>query len=385
MVNISGKALAGIGIVGFLILAIFFGGIIYFVTSSDDDGEPWNPDTAGYSGLEHDVVNDEDVAESTEEFIADTDEKTETETETETLDVADNADTTDGETTSTPEADTDDREAPLMRTPTLFKVQSALPTSQAYWAYELKTEYPVLEGAKIAVYQDIPNLAITNYKTTGTTKDSGYTDALDLESNSFSEWKGVDGKAYVLLESEHVASTSGKLGYTISVPETRNSVKVLKVVPDTYAFSTILTSEGDSIFSINNADNVNIESMKPCAKTSSWGWDMGSIQTFDVNEFDVYLSTSSTGNWKQLTSTTMDATANSGDGEIHILVAPMILDEKTIDGKTVNEYDGTPLDLSKTGEKTFYIKFTSGVTSQKYKVTYTVTPTSVSTPTFTKI
>lgn len=280
-------------------------------------------------------------------------------------------------------------EAPLRATPTWFKVKSAIPSSNSLWSSEMtenddpntwiskKPQYYVLEDCKVKVFQDIPNIYITNYKTEGITNENGYTKQLKIECNSFSQYRNTDGKMYVMLESNHLASKTHKLGYFIDVPTSNNKVIVLKVIPDTYAFSTVMTLSKGGWLDTINADNIEISSMRPCMRSSNY-WNLASL--FDYTNFghgfSILLSTDGK-TWKEQTDNQKTNVADS-KGNLHVTINPQILTEN-------QGYTGTPFDMTTTGNKEFYIKFKSTTSSKTFKVTFDLTPTQIKDIKWTKI
>lgn len=356
---------------------------MYFITNADGDDEGfWKPSTDSNMDIQ-DVVTEEntltdDIPEIDENSMNDS-----TTTEDTTEDTTEVVSTSDNSQTVTMELS--EREYPLLRTPTRFLVRSALPSSNAFWNADMSGDpntyvssnptYPVLEDAEVRVYQDIPNLDVKNYKTSGTTSDAGYSPLLDLEAKAYSSYNGEAGKMYVIVESEHIASNVGKVGIKTSVPDSKNKIVGISVIPDTYSFSTVLTKQdaqtgGEflSWLTEGGTDDIVIESMRPCAYTSSWGWNLASL--LNAPKIDVYLSTKSNADWKKLSFITTQALDSNNN--LHIDIRPQILTAE-------QGYTGAiKHDMESTGNKVFYVKFDHTYsTDEVYKIEYTVTPSSV--------
>lgn len=387
-INLNAKNVAIIAIIGLLLFSVV-ATAMYFVTSGDngEDEGFWKPSTDSHVEIQ-DAVTDQNALSEDENEIEDADVAPEIdETEGDIPDAS-----TDEQSQTTITIDLSEREYPLTNTPTRILVRSKLPSSNAFWNADMSGDpntyvssnptYPVLEDAEVRVYQDIPNLDITNYKTSGTTSDAGYTGSLDLESQSFSSYDGEDGKMYIVVESEHLASSIGKVGVKTSVPDSRNKIVGVSVIPDTYSFSTILTKQdaSDSGFlswlTAGGTDEITIESMRPCAYSSSWGWNLASI--VNAPKIDIYLSTKSNGDWKQMSFVTTEAVDSNNN--LHVDLRPQILTAE-------QGYTGTTkFDMEDTGDQTFYVKFAHTYSDDEvYKISYTVSPSSVSEPTFEKV
>lgn len=390
-ININAKTIGIFFGLVILIVGVFAGGM-YLGSDSSDDEKDWDAPTGVNSQVEDADGEADDAKDVADADVAPEGFEPNLGTEGETAEEQ----TTDGEsaeelTTITP--DTSEREAPLMSTPTRILVSSALPSSSSYWNADMSGDpatyvspnptYYVLEDAKVRVYQDIPNLGIENYKTESVTSDAGYSGVLDLESNGFSEYKDEAGKMYVIVESEHLASNVGKVGLCTSVPEEKNKIIRVKVIPDTYSFSTVLAKQSPetggeflSWLTEGGTDDIKIESIRPCAYSSSWGWNLASI--VNAPKVDVYMSTKATGDWKQLSFITTEAV--DANNNLHIDLRPQILTAE-------QGYTGsTKFDMETTGDKVFYVMFDHTYSEDEiYKIGFTVTPSSITVTEITQL
>lgn len=260
--------------------------------------------------------------------------------------------------------------APLNAIPTSIRIKSSLPLSNAFWGYDMTPKYVYLANARIITHQDSFEIGEKDYKIETKTQSKGYTPFIPLEEQSYSEWDGVKGKMKVYIQHPDIVSSTGAVSLITNAPTTRNGVKVISLVPDTYAISTILKKVDNKglilpFFDRDSAATIGIVELNACTGATSKDWVLASLFTYDP-VIDIYLSTSKDGSWKRQSFITKDAFDEKE--QMHVILHPQIL-------TTENGYTGpNPYDMHTRGSKEFYAKFDIGGTKDKiFKISFDIT------------
>ena len=272
--------------------------------------------------------------------------------------------------------------APLNAISTSIRIKSSLPLSNAFWGYDMTPKYVYLANARIITHQDSFEIGEKDYKIETKTQSKGYTPFIPLEEQSYSEWDGVKGKMKIYIQHPDIISETGAVSIITNAPTTKNGVKVISLIPDTYAISTILKKVDNTglilpFYDRDSAASIGIVELNACTGATSKDWVLASLFSYDP-VIDIYLSTSEYGNWKRQSFITKDAFDENN--QMHVVLHPQIL-------TTENEYTGAnPYDIHTRGSKEFYVKFDIGGTEDKiFKISFDVTSSKLTNLIYTDV